>query len=873
MLRGGCQRRDVALGLWLGLMAGLAGGCNLTVAVLVAVAALLNVSTISWLSASVVGGLLCWQASTWTRALGMLLLDEFPLGTAVAALGDGPIVALFGFDEYRVVGGLAIGLVLSVPAAKAVYIFRPRCPDEVATSGRWLRRGFWLATPAMLALTCMVTWHRATQNATTHLLNELSRLNGRPVTTGRLTLSLWTGRLEIHDLHVPIDGDFEDESLCIGKVSAELHTGQLVRGRFHADRVSLEDITAPSIGSPSMPRDLPRVVAIEADPASPDRANESLVEMQKYVAGWTRLGERTEWLRRVIVACESVMQVDAPRLKLDALSDGLPTQRSALGSAEAKIVIDTLEVERLTPAWGLGPKAKLSITQLASNAASVDRHARCRVILPEQSAEIVAELDNQPTDRRHRIRFTAYELPIERLIDVRCTTLNARGGHVSLTGEGWVTSNEFVVQVHCEARDLDASLEGNTTLAGLSPTLWTRGLASLSAVHVDGTLVGPWKSPRLQVPMTDLVSQFRHQLRSAGEHELAAMIDAERDGSLRQAIATEHDPFTEVASTIAQPQSTESKPIAPRIEPLPPVDVAPRVVQAPAPPISPQAMPAPQETHSKVPRVAATLPATRSRDPYVTRAGTSPLYAAMPVKPASVEVSPASPPPSEVYYSPSYPTSGSLFGAPPVVTDERPRVPATPPVAPQAKIEHRKHEAAPASEDIRPAGESIDKPSIWNRFATTFKIESQPEVLSPEDKKAIEAAAVASSKANSNAGISDDPTVKTSIWTRLVSGVKVEPQPEVLSAEDRKAIEAASIAALRAEGKSGASEEPTVKPSIWARFATGFKADPQPEVLSPEDRKAIESVPAMREETTLPTQRAKAPSIRWPWSPKADSAP
>lgn len=271
MLRGGCQRRDVALGLWLGLMAGLAGGCNLTVAALVAVAALLNVSTIAWLSASVVGGLLCWQASTWTRALGMLLLDELPLGEVVAALGDGPIVALFGFDEYRVVGGLAIGLVLSVPAAKAVYIFRPRCPDEVASSGRWLRRGFWLSAPAMLALTCIVTWHRATQSATTQLLSELSRLNGHAVTAGQFTLSLWNGSLRIDDLNVPIEGGAEAACLCIGKVTAEFHAGQLVRGRFHADRVSLEDITAPSIGSPSNSPEMPRVVAFETDPESNGR--------------------------------------------------------------------------------------------------------------------------------------------------------------------------------------------------------------------------------------------------------------------------------------------------------------------------------------------------------------------------------------------------------------------------------------------------------------------------------------------------------------------------------------------------------------------------------------------------------------------------
>ncbi len=117
-LRGGGHPAGVALAVGLGLVAGFASGVNLTFALLLWLAIVLNVRSSVFVVTWAIGLALAIGGHSICHGVGYALLDELSLGELIAKLGDSPVVALLDWDRYALVGGVAIAIVLAVPAAR-----------------------------------------------------------------------------------------------------------------------------------------------------------------------------------------------------------------------------------------------------------------------------------------------------------------------------------------------------------------------------------------------------------------------------------------------------------------------------------------------------------------------------------------------------------------------------------------------------------------------------------------------------------------------------------------------------------------------------------------------------------------------------------
>ncbi|MFC1707699.1 hypothetical protein ACFL59_12930 [Planctomycetota bacterium] len=152
-IAGSGNPNHVAVGVWLGLIAGLAP-LGITEALTLLILFLLLITRAGFAvflcTLGVVKPIMLAGGSRITEATGVLLLERIdalkPMWETVLNL---PVVALFGLDRYEMLGGAMLGVLVGAalffPIRKAVVTFResiaPRLNNYRVV--RWLR-GFWL---------------------------------------------------------------------------------------------------------------------------------------------------------------------------------------------------------------------------------------------------------------------------------------------------------------------------------------------------------------------------------------------------------------------------------------------------------------------------------------------------------------------------------------------------------------------------------------------------------------------------------------------------------------------------------------------------------------------------------------------------------
>ncbi|MEX2120472.1 MAG: hypothetical protein WD847_12825 [Pirellulales bacterium] len=589
LVKGGCQPRDVALAVALGLLAGFATGWNLTGVALLAAAALLNVHGRTFALAWAAGMSASWLLTPVTWRVGQWLLDGSPLGGLVSILGDGPVPAMLGWDRYTLVGGIALGLLLSLPASrKTARLIRALggatqrhsgSPTDELSLGQRLAAQMWLggevdclppptgAKPRLLRpygwAMCLVLLLFAgwlpfvivPRVAARAILAELTQLNGAQVTAGRVELSVFNGRLAVDELAMADPDRLDHDRLQVGRLTGQLDSGQLLRGRLHVQHIRLEQIRCDVARRQAAQR-------IRVRPAIDDQeASGTLVPAQPhdlpldaYLAGWSDIQVQLGWLGRLVQAAETLANVEQPLRPargVAARRTASRPARSELGRPQPRLLIERLRAEDLA-AFELGGKSMLKLSQLSSRPAGAAGITRVQIVAPELRTEVFADLRLHEPEARHAAGFRAYDLPLAELVDrdQAGRVVVVRGGTVNLDGDGWMTSAGLELAVRVEARQLDTPVLSQLPLVHLDPVVWDEGLHRLGELRAEARLAGPWSTPRLSADSSKLLDQFKHQLRAAGEHQLVQAVDA-----ASRARATGGGP-----SIAGQPRGSQARP-------------------------------------------------------------------------------------------------------------------------------------------------------------------------------------------------------------------------------------------------------------------------------------------------------------------------
>ncbi|HUY32924.1 MAG TPA: hypothetical protein VMV69_09095 [Pirellulales bacterium] len=521
-LHGGRQPLDVALAVALGLLAGFVTGWNLTLAAVLLAVVLINVRTRTFLLAwaSGLGG--AWLLARLTYRLGQFLLDSTPLGECVAVLGDGPWVALLDWDRYTLVGGACLAALIALPASRlAANLARSRGGHEAAHSGRLRPLGAFGAAGVLIA-TGVATSHLVSARVERELLSQLTETNGAPAAAGEFHFSLLTGSLRMSDLQLADPRRLDRDRLRIGRVTAQLRAGDLVRGRLNVDTLTLEHLRGDvARRQPAESNEFaPPVIELPSFDETAAAPTRETIELDGYLRNWPALRDR-------LAACGPWVKALGGLPACDEDTMTARRERSDLGRRRPRVFVAKLHAAGLASSWGLGARATLEVTRLSSRPSGLEGPTRIELVAPECGTEISAEMDPRDESGRIAIKLRSHGLALDDLVDPHQTEslLDVAGGDVRLAGEGWIDGSQLELSVHVEIDSLDARVTGQQTLAGLSAAVWDDGLRRLGALRTEVLLSGSWDSPTVTADRRRVVEQFKHQLRAAGEHQLVKAIE------------------------------------------------------------------------------------------------------------------------------------------------------------------------------------------------------------------------------------------------------------------------------------------------------------------------------------------------------------
>lgn len=525
-LHGGRGPHHAAMAVAFGIVAGFVTGWNLSLALVLLLAALFNVRTkifaIAWGAGLAVASLV----SGATYRAGQLLLDGTPLGATIGAFGDSVWVAMFDWDCYTLAGGGAIGLALAVAAAKLVVAFSPPWEDAQAPGQGLLRPYWYLPVGCGLLVFALAPWQLGPLLAKRELLRQLAAVNGAPVEARDVRLSLWTGELEIEGLQFVDPARLDRDCVRIGLATTRVNPGALLRGRLAADKLTLSNLRVDVARRRAVPSPLSRTVAKPSytQPAQASfTARKEEVEVDGYLRDWPLVRERLAWLGRLVAGLDALAAYDAA-------GGSWPGQtrrsRSELARPQPRVRIESVRAEELPHLWGLGRTSVLEIAGLTSHPSPEERPTRVEIMAPEFTAEIFAEFKLQKRQERHKVRFAAYDCQLTDWVEPASAhqAVVISGGKLDLQGEGWMTGKRLEMHLQLESKPLDVRVASHDRLAGVAGTIWDRGLRRLGGLRLEAKLAGPWTAPVLSVNAERLVAQFKHQLRAASEHELVAAI-------------------------------------------------------------------------------------------------------------------------------------------------------------------------------------------------------------------------------------------------------------------------------------------------------------------------------------------------------------
>ena len=360
----------------------------------------------------------------------------------------------------------------------------------------------------------------------------------RSGTAGYIRVDPWSGHLELDGLQIPDPANLERDRLRIAHVRARLLGGPLLRDRLEIEHLRLAGIerdVARRKAATAVTTRIPQIRFSPAPLALPANPSQEL-ELHDYVRGWDQFASRISMLGQLLNTLERVgsLEPDRPDPASSATLFGPAARaaRSNLGTHPRPRADDRADRgRRLRRELGDGPQA----ARRAFAAIHESKTGQKSSFAQDRAAGVVGRSAQHAHDftepgrchRPFRSKPQVVDLPLESLVEQSSggSRVAVEDGRISISGEGWMDDSRFDLALQIQITALQARMQGADPAAGITPAAWNRGLEKLGGLRVELTCGGQWTSPRLHVQGRDLVNQFKHQLRSAGDHNLLASIE------------------------------------------------------------------------------------------------------------------------------------------------------------------------------------------------------------------------------------------------------------------------------------------------------------------------------------------------------------
>ena len=581
------QTQGVALAVLLGLLAGFVGGWNLSLVALLLLAVVFNVRARTFFVMWAMGYGLSWVLVPISFGLGRWLLDSTQLGEWLAANFDEQLIAWLGWDRYTLVGGVLLAMFLAAPTVLGLRAWRRRnvrvaqgatskpaiaaegtsgsplaaaagindtsrsaggklaaacsrflgsdvevLAAESATASVGLIRPWALwGLVAGLTMAGLCAWWLAPRIVAAHMMEVLTWANGAEVAATRISVTPWTGNVEIHGLSAANPTMPDEDRLRIGHLRGHVDMAALARGRLAVENMTITGVTTDAR------REQTASVVRTSGPVG------DLSDTSEVAAEHTLAAEGQELTLGDCIDCWGLAQDNAQRFEdlihglasvnaLDTVARRQPLSlaeqraaRSPLGKQDPRVRVHELLVEGFPHDWRLGSDTQLRITDLASGGDTDARPTRVVVRVPQHAIDLRVTLaSHEAVAAGHLLEFHIFDLPAVSLLAPPSgrQRLVCESGMITAAGRGQITRRGLALAGTLRVDRLSAQIIGGEPLGGLEPEVWNQALGSIGRLQTTFVVRGTLAQPILHLEPTEVAQHVEAELRSVGQHRLAA---------------------------------------------------------------------------------------------------------------------------------------------------------------------------------------------------------------------------------------------------------------------------------------------------------------------------------------------------------------
>jgi uncharacterized protein (TIGR03546 family) len=569
----------------LGALAGCWAGWNLTFAVLLTLALLLNINVRLFVLATAVAAATAWSASPLTHDLGQWLLDEHRLSRLVDTCGRGPIGALLAWDVYTLVGATPIGLGLGLSGAVgAIWLARrdacnrrllSSLGDDTDRDGVVARAGILRPYGLLMALAVLPGWVAITAAVVPGLVREaaladLTRENHAEVSVGHWEYRLWSGELRCDDIRFADSARPDFDRLRIDRVTAQLDAADVLRGILHVRQLRLAGLAThrrrlePAANLAFAPTTSQQTLAKPAESRCELSVDDKTyhdtlaIDVAVAYAGWDELNAH---VRRYRTLCDVLARCAARGASSGGASSAAGTTRNvsseyvALGRVDGQplrceldhrvthTAADRIEIIGLPASWQLGGDAVVTVDRRESVYIG-DKHDgdelvfRLRLTAPEcASLELATDLNLSDPAAPQPLRLSMHGVSAQHVAawNVAGVRLTASQGAVDVVGQGWIQGDGLDLSLDIAGEELVMSAATPPAVsrpkgaATINFDVLTTAVAKTRRLAVDARLNGSWQRPRMVVTPSRLLADLDYELlRTAREQQLAQQDSATR---------------------------------------------------------------------------------------------------------------------------------------------------------------------------------------------------------------------------------------------------------------------------------------------------------------------------------------------------------
>ena len=585
------QTQGVALAVLLGLLAGFVGGWNLSLVALLLLAVVFNVRARTFFVMWAFGYALSWVLVPISFGLGRWLLDSTQLGEWLAANFDEQLIAWLGWDRYTLVGGILLGLFFAAPTVLGMRAWRRRnvraaqgaveqnAPAAAETAGvsplaaaaafnnssrgaggklaaacnRFLgtdvevlaadsaTANAGLVRPwalwglvAGLTMAGLCAWWVAPRIVAAHLIEVLTWANGAEVAATRISVTPWTGNVEIHGLTAANPANPDQDRLRIGHLRGHVDMAALARGRLAIENMQMTGVTTGAS------REQTASVVRTSGPASesPNAAEAATegaltAQGQELTLGdcidcWGLAQDNAQRLEDLIHGLAGVNSLDTVARRQPLSLSEQRAARSPLGKHNPRVRVRELLVEGFPQDWRLGSDTQLRITDLASGGDADARPTRVVVRIPQHAIDLRVTLaSHEAVAAGHLLEFHVFDLPAVSLLAPPSgrQRLVCESGMITVAGRGQITRRGLALAGTLRADRLSAQIIGGEPLGGLDPEVWNQALGAIGRLQTTFVVRGTLAQPALHLEPAQVAQHVEAELRSVGQHRLAAHLE------------------------------------------------------------------------------------------------------------------------------------------------------------------------------------------------------------------------------------------------------------------------------------------------------------------------------------------------------------